>query len=79
VSAVDDPAVICRVCVGLRTKFEAKVFDHIGRRAFQRLRNAAEVRDNSFDSVALSFNLGLQALHFVAVEGVGDILFHGMS
>lgn len=36
--------------------------------------NAAEIDNDGLDTVALAFNLGLQFLHLVAVEGVGDIL-----
>lgn len=35
--------------------------------------DAAQVHDDGLDSVTLSLNLGLDALHLVAVEGVGDI------
>ena len=37
------------------------------------LSNAVEVDNDSLDAVALAFNLGLEALHLVAIEGVGDI------
>ena len=36
--------------------------------------NAAEIDNDGLNTVALAFNLGLQFLHLVAVEGVGDIL-----
>jgi len=36
--------------------------------------NAAKIDDDGLNTVALAFNLGLQLLHLVAVEGVGDIL-----
>jgi hypothetical protein len=36
--------------------------------------NAAEVGNDGFDTVTFAFNLGLETLHLVAVEGVGDIL-----
>lgn len=45
-----------------------------GRRAGQRTSDTAQVDDDRFDAVALALDLGLQALHLVAVEGVGDIL-----
>lgn len=35
--------------------------------------NAGQVYDDSLDAVTLAFNLRLEALHLVAVEGVGDI------
>jgi hypothetical protein len=43
------------------------------RRAGEGLSHAAQVNDNGLDAVALAFNLGLNALHLVAVEGVRDI------
>jgi len=36
--------------------------------------NAAEIDNDGLDTVTLAFHLGLQFLHLVAVEGVGDIL-----
>ena len=42
--------------------------------AAQGLGDAAEVGYNRLDPIALAFDLGLQAFHFVAVKGVGDIL-----
>lgn len=35
--------------------------------------NVVQVDDNSLDTIALALNLGLEALHLVTVEGVGDI------
>lgn len=35
--------------------------------------NAAQVDNNGLDAVTLAFDLGLETLHLVAVEGVGDI------
>lgn len=35
--------------------------------------NAAKVDDNTLDSVALSFDLGLERLHLVTVERIGDV------
>lgn len=40
----------------------------------QRLSNTAQIDDDSFDTVAFAFDLGLKALHLVAIEGVGNIL-----
>lgn len=34
----------------------------------------AEVDNDGLDPVAFALNLGLQLLHLVAVEGIGDIL-----
>ena len=36
--------------------------------------NATQIDNDGLDAVALSFNLGLQLFHFVAVEGIRDIL-----
>ena len=47
---------------------------HTGWRASQRLRDAAQVGNDGLDAIPLAFDLGLKALHLVAVEGVGDIL-----
>jgi hypothetical protein len=38
------------------------------------LGDAGQVGNHGFDSVSLPFNLGDDALHLVAVEGIGDIL-----
>ena len=40
----------------------------------QGLSNTAKIDDDSLDAVSLPFNLGLETLHLVAVEGIGDIL-----
>ncbi len=45
-----------------------------GWRATQGLCNTAQVDDDSLDAISLSFNLGQETLHFVTVEGVGNIL-----
>lgn len=42
--------------------------------ARQGLRNTAQIDDDSLDTVAFAFDLGLKTLHFVAIERVGDIL-----
>lgn len=73
VGAVDDPTVVLGVNVGLSTKLETKVLDDIGTRASKRLSDAGQVDDNGLDTVTLAFNLGLDALHLVAVEGIADI------
>lgn len=36
--------------------------------------NIAQVDNDSLDTVTLAFDLGLEALHLVAVEGILDIL-----
>lgn len=72
--AVDDPAVVRRVGIGLSPQFEAEVFDDIGWGPGQRLRDAGEIRDNGLDAITFALDFRLQALHLVAVERVGDIL-----
>ena len=44
-----------------------------GRGTSQRLSHAAQIDNDSLDTVTLAFDLRLETLHFVAVEGVGDI------
>ena len=41
--------------------------------ASQGLGNAGQIDDDSLDAVSFAFNLGLETLHLVAVEGIGDI------
>jgi len=36
--------------------------------------DAAQVDNDSLDSVSLALNLGLDLLHLVPIKGVGDIL-----
>jgi hypothetical protein len=73
VGAVDDPAVVIGVGVGLSPELEAKVLDDVSRRAGQGIGNTAQIDNDGLDAVALAFDLGLDALHLVTVEGVGDI------
>jgi hypothetical protein len=73
VGAVDNPAVVSGVQVGLRTQLEAEVLDQVRARASQGLSDAAQVDNNGLDAVTLAFNLGLEALHLVAIERVADI------
>ena len=70
---VDDPAVILRVLVGLGTELEAEVLDDIVWRTSKLVGDVAQVHNDSLDAVTLALDLGLQALHLVAVEGIGDI------
>ena len=56
---------VCR-CLGLTGRLTSW-------RAGQGLSNTAQVDDDGLDAVALALDLGLQAFHLVAVEGVGDI------
>ena len=44
------------------------------RRAAQGVSDAAEIDNNSLDTVALSFHFRLQLLHLITVKGVGNIL-----
>lgn len=43
------------------------------------LRNAAQIDDDGFDTVAFAFDLGLKTLHFVAIKRVGDILLRELA
>ena len=36
--------------------------------------NAAQIDDDSLDTVAFTFNLGLKTFHLIAIKRVGDIL-----
>ena len=45
-----------------------------GWRTTQRLCDAAKVDNDSLDAVSLSFYLGLETLHLIAVEGIRNIL-----
>lgn len=71
--AVDDPSIIRWFRVGLRTELKSKVLDEVGRRSTQGFGNRFEVDDNGLDTVALAFDLGLESLHLVAIEGIADI------
>jgi len=73
VGAVDDPTVIGWLGVSLSTELKAKVLDDIGRGTAQRLGNRVQVDNDGLDTIALALNLGLDFLHLVAVEGIGDI------
>lgn len=73
VGTVDNPAIISRVCIGLGSQLKAKVLDDISSGASKRLGDATEVDNDSLDTVSLAFNLGLEPLHLVSVEGVLDI------
>ena len=73
VGTVDDPSVVLGVGVGLGTKLKGKVLDDVVGIAGKRLGNGGQVDNNGLDTVSLSFNLGLEALHLVAIEGVADI------
>ena len=71
--AVDDPTVVGRLGVGLSAQLKAEILDQVGRGAAKRLSDGVEVHDNGFDTVAFALNLGLQPLHLVAVERIGNI------
>lgn len=73
VSTIDDPTIILGVHVGLSSKLKTEVLDDMGARTGKRLGDARQVDDNGLDSVTLAFNLGLETLHLVAIEGVADI------
>ena len=40
----------------------------------QRLSHAAQIDNDSLDTVAFAFDFGQETLHLVAIEGIGDIL-----
>lgn len=73
VGTVDDPSVVLGISVGLGTKLEGKVLDDIVGVTSKRLGNRGQVDNNSLDTVSFSFNLGLETLHLVAIEGVTDV------
>jgi len=73
VGAVDDPTFIRRLGISLGTELKTEVLDEVGGRTAQRPSNRVEVDDNGLDTVALALDLGLELLHLVAVEGIGDI------
>ena len=68
--SVDNPTIVSRVGIGLGSELEAKVLDNVGSGARQGLSNAAEVDNDRFDTVAFAFNLGLESLHLVTIEGI---------
>ena len=71
--AVDDPAIVFGIDVGLGSQLEAEVLDDIAWRTGQLVGDVAKVHDDRLDAVAFALDLGLEALHLVAVEGVRDI------
>jgi hypothetical protein len=73
VSTVDDPTVVLGVNVGLSTKLETEVLDDICTRTGERGSNTAQVDDDGLDTVSFTFDLGLQTLHLVTIEGIADI------
>lgn len=73
VRTVDDPTVISRLGVGLSTELEAEILDDVRRGATEGLGDRVQVDNDGLDTVALALDLGLQALHLVTVEGIGDI------
>ena len=73
VGTIDDPSIVGRIRVGLGTKFETKVLDYVGSRACQRLSNAAEIDNDGLNTVSFAFDLRLELLHLVAVEGIFHI------
>lgn len=57
VGAVDDPAVIRGIHVGLSTKIKSEPLDDVTSRAGKGLSDSAQVDNNGLDTVALAFNL----------------------
>ena len=72
VRAVDDETLVFVVELSLSSEFAAEKLCRIGCRAVERLGNLRHVDDDSFDAVSLSFDLGANAGHLVAVVQVGD-------
>jgi hypothetical protein len=70
VGTVDDPTIVSRVRIGLSSEFETEIFDYVCSGACQGLGDAAEVDNYCFDTVALAFNLRLESLHLVSIEGI---------
>jgi hypothetical protein len=70
VGTVDDPTIVSRICIGLGSEFEPEILDYVCSGACQGLGDAAEVDNDCFDTVALAFNLGLEPLHLVSIEGI---------
>jgi len=70
---IDDPTIVGWVGLDLGSQFETKVLDDILRVTGERIRNAAQVDDDTLDSVSFSFNLGLKRLHLVTIERVADV------
>ena len=71
--AVDDPAVVLGIDIGLSTELEAKIFDDITWRTRELVGHVAQIDDNSLDAVTFALDLGLETFHLVAVEGISDI------
>ena len=57
VGTIDNPAIIFWVCIGLSAKFESEILDEPPRRACERLGDAGKIRNDRFDTIALSLNL----------------------
>jgi len=73
VSAVDDPTFVGGLGVGLSTQFKTEVFDEVGRRTAQRSSDGVKVDNDGLNTVTLTLDLGLELLHLVTIEGIGDI------
>lgn len=73
VGTIDDPTIILGVMVGHGTQLEAEVLDDERGRSGKRSTNAGDIDNNRLDTVAFSFNLGLQTFHLVTIESVADI------
>lgn len=67
---VDDPSIVGGVSVGLGSQLEAEVLDDIGSRTSQRVGDTAEIDNDRLDAISFAFDLGLESLHLVSVEGV---------
>ena len=56
-----------------------RLVERTPRRSCETCSNTTEVNDDGFDAIAFTLDLGLELLHFVPIEGVGDILGYNIS
>lgn len=74
-SAKLEAEVFDDICISVSTPHDCKEKGRLtGGRAAEGRGNTAEVDDDSLDTISFAFDFGLDALHLVAVEWVGDIL-----
>ena len=57
VGAIDNPAIILWIRIGLGAKLETEVLNEPTRRTCKRLGDAWEIRNDCFDTIALPLNL----------------------
>jgi hypothetical protein len=58
---------------GLGTEFEAKEFGNVDFETTEVVGYFGHVGDDGFDAVAFALDLGLDGVHFVAVEDIVDV------